>query len=315
VAAYIVRRVTAAAGMTLAIATAVFLLLRAVPGDVVLVMLGENGGSAEKIAAMRHALGLDRPLLVQYGAWLGHLIRGDFGTSILSGLSIGGQLAARVPHSVELGAVALALGVAAGIPLGALAARDAGGPLDLAVSGASSLGLMVPAFVVAALFVLVFGLLLHWFPATGYVAWSDDPIGHLRHLALPAITLALTFAPVIMRMTRAGMLETLSHEFVRTARAKGLSERAVVIRHVLRNSLIPVVTVLGLQAGELIGRIVLIEYIFNWPGVSTLLLAGVFQRDYPLVQAVVVVIAASFVLINLLVDLAYMAIDPRIRLA
>lgn len=314
-AGYIVRRVIAAAGMTLAIATAVFLLLRAVPGDVVLVMLGENGGSPEKIAAMRHALGLDRPLPVQYGVWLGRLVRGDFGTSLLSGLSIGGELAVRVPHSLELGAVALALGVAAGIPLGALAARDAGGPLDLAISGASSLGLMFPAFVVGAVFVLAFGLLLHWFPATGYVAWSDDPLGHLRHLVLPAVTLALTFAPVVMRMTRAGMLETLSHEFVRTARAKGLAERAVVVRHVLRNSLIPVVTVLGLQAGELIGRIVLIEYIFNWPGVATLLLAGVFQRDYPLVQAVVVVIAFSFVLINLLVDLAYMAIDPRIRLA
>lgn len=314
-AGYIVRRVTAAGAMTLAIATVVFLLLRAVPGDVVLVMLGENGGSPEKIAAMRHALGLDRPLLVQYGVWLGHLVRGDFGTSLLSGLSIGGELAVRVPHSLELGAVALGLGVAAGIPLGALAARDAGGPLDLAVSGVSSLGLMVPAFVMAALFVLVFGLVLHWFPATGYVAWSDDPLGHLRHLALPAVTLALTFAPVIMRMTRAGMLEALSHEFVRTARAKGLSERAVVVRHVLRNSLIPVVTVLGLQAGELIGRIVLIEYIFNWPGVSTLLLAGVFQRDDHDHRLHERVVALAFVLVNLLVDLAYVAIDPRIRLA
>ena len=314
-AAYIVRRVIAAAGMTLAIATAVFLLLRAVPGDVVLVMLGENGGSAEKIAAMRQALGLDRSLPVQYGDWLGRFARGDFGTSILSGLSIRGELAVRVPHSLELGAVALAAGIALGIPLGILAARDAGGPVDLALSGASSLGLMFPAFVVGAVFVLVFGLVLHWFPATGYVAWSDDPLGHLRHLVLPAVTLALTFAPVIMRMTRAGMLEALSQEFVRTARAKGLAERAVLVRHVLRNSLIPVVTVLGLQAGELIGRVVVIEYIFNWPGVATLLLSGVFQRDYPLVQAVVVVIAFSFVLINLLVDLAYMVIDPRIRLA
>lgn len=314
-AAYIVRRVIAAAGMTLAIATAVFLLLRAVPGDVVLVMLGENGGSAEKIAAMRQALGLDRSLPVQYGDWLGRFARGDFGASILSGLSIRGELAVRVPHSLELGAVALAAGIVLGIPLGILAARDAGGPVDLALSGASSLGLMFPAFVVGAVFVLVFGLVLHWFPATGYVAWSDDPLGHLRHLVLPAVTLALTFAPVIMRMTRAGMLEALSQEFVRTARAKGLAERAVLVRHVLRNSLIPVVTVLGLQAGELIGRVVVIEYIFNWPGVATLLLSGVFQRDYPLVQAVVVVIAFSFVLINLLVDLAYMVIDPRIRLA
>ncbi|HYM69598.1 MAG TPA: ABC transporter permease, partial [bacterium] len=172
-----------------------------------------------------------------------------------------------------------------------------------------------PSFVIGTVFVLVFGLVLHWFPATGYVAFSDDPASHLRHLVLPALTLGLTFAPVVLRMTRAGMLETLSQDFVRTARAKGLAERVVVAKHVLRNSLIPVVTVLGLQAGELIGRIVLIEYIFNWPGVSSLLLSGAFQRDYPVVQAVVVVVAASFVLINLLVDLTYMLIDPRIRLA
>jgi peptide/nickel transport system permease protein len=315
VVAYLVRRLIAAVVMTVAIATAVFLLLRAVPGDVVLVMLGENGGTPEKVAAMRHALGLDRPLLVQYGAWLGQLAHGDFGHSILSGLSIGRELAVRVPRSVELGIAALSLGIVIGIPLGALAASRAGGPLDFVITSGTAFGLMFPAFVLGAVFVLVFGLLLHWFPATGYVAFSDDPIGHLRHLVLPAATLALTFAPVIMRMTRAGMIETLSQDFVRTARAKGLAEPAVAAKHVLRNSLIPVVTVLGLQAGELIGRIVLIEFIFNWPGVSTLLLAGAFQRDYPLVQAVVVVIAFSFVMINLLVDLAYVAIDPRIRLA
>jgi peptide/nickel transport system permease protein len=313
--AYVLRRLIAAAAMTAAIATAVFLLLRAVPGDVVVVMLGENAASPDKIAAMRHALGLDRPLLEQYAAWLAHLARGDFGTSILSGRSIGAELAVRVPRSLELGVFALAAAVLLGIPLGTLAARRAGRPLDLAITGVSVLGLTFPSFVVGSVFVLVFGLVLHWFPATGYVAFSDDPLGHVRHLVLPALTLALTFAPVVLRMTRAGMLETLSQDFVRTARAKGLAERAVMARHVLRNSLIPVITVLGLQAGELIGRIVLIEYIFNWPGVSSLLLAGAFERDYPLVQAVVVVVAAAFVLINLLVDLAYMLVDPRIRLA
>lgn len=313
--AYVVRRLIAAAVMTAAIATAVFLLLRAVPGDVVVVMLGENGASPDRIAAMRHALGLDRPLLDQYLTWLSHLVRGDFGTSILSGRSIGADLAVRVPRSLELGAVALALGIVLGIPAGTLAARRAGRALDFAITGVSVLGLTFPSFVIGTVFVLVFGLVLHWFPATGYVAFSDDPASHLRHLVLPALTLGLTFAPVVLRMTRAGMLETLSQDFVRTARAKGLAERAVVAKHVLRNSLIPVVTVLGLQAGELIGRIVLIEYIFNWPGVSSLLLSGAFQRDYPVVQAVVVVVAASFVLINLLVDLTYMLIDPRIRLA
>ena len=269
----------------------------------------------ENVAAMRHALGLDRPLLVQYGSWLAHVAHGDFGSSIISGVSIGAQLGERIPRSLELGAVALSLGVVVGIPLGVFAARRPGGALDLAITGIGALGLMFPAFVVGTLFVLLFGLVLHWFPATGYIEFSDDPIGHIRHLVLPAVTLALTFAPVIMRMTRAGMLEAQSQDFVRTARSKGLAERTVLVKHVLRNSLIPVITVLGLQAGELIGRIVLIEYIFNWPGLAGLLLTGVFGRDYPTVQAVVVVIAFSFVFINLLVDLTYMLVDPRIRLA
>jgi len=315
VGTYIVRRVIAAVLMTVAIATAVFLMLRAVPGDVVVVMLGEGGATPENVAAMRHALGLDRPLLVQYGSWLAHVARGDFGNSIISGVSIGAQLGERIPRSLELGAVALTLGVVVGIPLGVFAARRPGGALDLAITSIGALGLMFPAFVVGTLFVLVFGLVLHWFPATGYVEFSDDPIGHVRHLVLPAVTLALTFAPVIMRMTRAGMLEAQSQDFVRTARSKGLAERTVLVKHVLRNSLIPVITVLGLQAGELIGRIVLIEYIFNWPGLAGLLLTGVFGRDYPIVQAVVVVIAFAFVFINLLVDLTYMLVDPRIRLA
>jgi len=315
VGTYIVRRVIAAVLMTVAIATAVFLMLRAVPGDVVVVMLGEGGATPENVAAMRHALGLDRPLLVQYGSWLAHVARGDFGNSIISGVSIGAQLGERIPRSLELGAVALTLGVVVGIPLGVFAARRPGGALDLAITSIGALGLMFPAFVVGTLFVLVFGLVLHWFPATGYVEFSDDPIGHVRHLVLPAVTLALTFAPVIMRMTRAGMLEAQSQDFVRTARSKGLAERTVLVKHVLRNSLIPVITVLGLQAGELIGRIVLIEYIFNWPGLAGLLLSGVFGRDYPIVQAVVVVIAFAFVFNNLLVDLTYMLVDPRIRLA
>jgi peptide/nickel transport system permease protein len=315
VGTYILRRVIAAVLMTVAITTAVFAMLRAVPGDVVIVMLGENAATPENIAAMRHTLGLDRPLLVQYGSWLAHVARGDFGSSIISGVSIAAQLGERIPRSFELGAVALALGVVLGIPLGVLAARRPGGALDFAITGIGALGLMFPAFVVGTLFVLLFGLVLHWFPATGYVEFSDDPIGHLRHLVLPAVTLALTFAPVIMRMTRAGMLEAQSQDFVRTARSKGLAEATVLVKHVLRNSLIPVITVLGLQAGELIGRIVLIEYIFNWPGLAGLLLTGVFSRDYPTVQAVVVVIAFSFVFINLLVDLTYMLVDPRIRLA
>jgi peptide/nickel transport system permease protein len=315
VGGYLVRRLLAALVLALAVATVVFLLLRLVPGDVVTVMLGETDASPEKVAALRHELGLDRPLLVQYVSWLGRAVRGDFGNAFMSGRQISTDLAVRIPRSLELGGIALAIAVLCGIPLGALSARRPGGTLDLLVGGVAVLGLTLPSFVIGMLFVLLFGLVLHWFPATGFVDLGTDPVGHLRHAVLPAVTLALTIMPVVLRMTRASMLEVLHQDFVRTARSKGLTERAVVGRHVLRNSLIPVITVVGLQAGTLLGRIVLIEYIFNWPGLSSLLLSGVNQRDYPVVQAVVLVIAVAFVLINLFVDLAYGLVDPRIRVA
>ncbi len=312
---YVVRRLAAALVLALAVATVVFMLLRLVPGDVVTVMLGESDVSPEKVTALRHALGLDRPVLVQYASWLSRAVRGDFGNAFLSGRRISDDLAARIPRSLELGVTALLLAMLLGIPLGAASAQRPGSTLDLVAGGVAVLGLTLPSFVIGLLLVLLLGLELHWFPATGYVDFGTDAVGHLRHLVLPAVTLAMTILPVIARMTRASMLETIPQDFVRTARAKGLAERTVVVRHVLRNSLIPVVTVIGLQAGTLLGRIVLVEYIFNWPGLSSLLLHGVFQRDYPLVQAVVLVIALAFVLINLLVDLAYGMIDPRIRVA
>jgi peptide/nickel transport system permease protein len=315
VGGYLFRRLVAALLLALAVATVVFLLLRLVPGDVVTVMLGETDASPEKVAALKQVLGLDRPVPVQYASWLGRALRGDFGTAFISGRPIAPDLAARIPRSLELGAVALVLAVTVGIPLGALSARHPGSRLDLTVGGVVVLGLTLPSFVIGMLFVLLFGLVLHWFPATGYVDFASDPASHLRHVVLPAVTLALTIMPVVTRMTRASMLETLHQDYVRTARSKGVTERAVIARHVLRNSLIPVITIIGLQAGTLLGRIVLIEYIFNWPGLSSLLLTGVNQRDYPLVQAVVLVIALAFVIINLLVDVAYGLVDPRIRVA
>ncbi len=311
--AYVIRRVAAALVLACAVVTVVFLLLRLVPGDVVTFMIGESDASPERIAAMRHALGLDRPLLAQYLGWLGSTARGDFGASIISGRPIGTDLAIRAPRSLELAAAALVLGVVFGIPLGSLAARRRGGGLDLAVGSVSVLGLTFPSFVVGSVFVLLFGLVLHWLPATGYVDVGGDPLGHLRHLILPAVTLALSIVPVLIRMTRSSVLDALSQDFVRTARAKGLGEATVLARHVLRNSLIPVVTVIGLQAGTLLGRIVIVENVFNWPGLSSLLLSGILQRDYPVVQAVVLVVAVAFVFINLVVDLAYGVVDPRIR--
>lgn len=312
---YLLRRLAAALVLALAVATVVFLLIRLVPGDVVTVMLGESDPSPEKVTALKHTLGLDRPVLVQYVSWLTHALRGDFGNAFLSGRRISDDLGARIPRSLELGAAALLLAVGLGIPLGAVSAQRPGSMLDFVAGGVAVLGLTLPSFVIGLLLVLLFGLELHWFPATGYVDVATNLSGHVRHLVLPAVTLAMTILPVIARMTRASMLETIPQDFVRTARAKGLAERTITVRHVLRNSLIPVVTVIGLQAGTLLGRVVLVEYIFNWPGLSSLLLHGVFQRDYPLVQAVVLVIAVAFVLINLLVDLAYGMIDPRIRVA
>lgn len=314
--AYTYRRVATAAALVWVVATLVFMFLRALPGDPVLVILGAEGGQApspEQVTAVRHALGLDRPLPAQYARWLGRLARLDLGASLYDSTPVTADIAERLPVSLELIAVAVALAVAAGIALGVLAARHRDTWADAAVSGLLAGALSVPVFVIGTLAVLVFSVVLRWFPVGGYVPLTEDPRAYLRQLTLPAVTLAISLVGVVGRIARGSVLEAMHQDYVRTARAKGLGEVRVLSRHVLRTALIPVVTVVGVQFGVLIGGTVLVEYIFNRPGISTLLFSAIQRRDYPIVQGVVLVTSTLFIAINLIVDLSYALLDPRIR--
>ena len=296
-----------------AIVSLVFLLLRLAPGDVVQVLLAEGGASPELIQARRRALGLDQPLVVQYGRWLSQLIRLDLGTSLATQRPIGPDIARALPRSLELVATALGLGLALGIPAGILAASRRGRREDLIVSFVSMGGLSVPNFVSATLLLLCFGLLLRWFPTAGYVSFWESPATHLRFLVMPTVTLGVTLAAIAARFTRSAMLEVLGQDYIRTAHAKGLAQKYVRYRHALRNAIIPVVTIIGVESGSLLGGTVIVEYVFNWPGMSTLLIQGASRRDYPMVQAVVLAVAGLFLVLNLVVDVINAYIDPRIH--
>ncbi|MER3450319.1 MAG: glutathione ABC transporter permease GsiC [Chloroflexota bacterium] len=309
---YVLRRLAQSAVLIFAVATLVAVLVRLIPGDPVQVLLGEGQATPERVRLLREQLGLEKPVHVQYLEWLGRLVRGDLGVSLISRRAIGPDLLQRLPRTLELTVAATLLALAVGLPAGILAAVNRNGPVDLAVSVLALLGLSAPVFVLGTLLVLVFGLYLRVFPATGFVDLTQDPWGHVSRLLLPAATLAAAMAGVIARMARSAML-VLAEDYLRTARAKGLTERAVVFGHALPNALIPVVAVVGVQMGSLLGGSVIVEYIFNWPGLSTYLLQGIAQRDYPVVQAVVLVVSALFILLNLLTDLSYGLLDPRIR--
>ncbi len=308
---YVARRLLLLGVQVVLVASAVFLLLRIVPGDPARAILGETA-SDEQVATMRQRLGIDRSVPEQYGAWMGRLARGDLGTSVISGRSVLLDVRLRIGNTAELIAFSTVLSLAVGMPLGIVAALRANRSADYLLSSLAILGLSLPSFVVGTVLLLVFGLALRWLPQTRFVPWSDDPGQHLRALVLPVITLAASSAAVVMRMTRSSMLEVIRQDYIRTARAKGLAGGTVVVRHALRNAINPVVSIVGLELAALLGGTVIVETIFNWPGLSSLLIAGVRARDYPVVQGVVLVIAVLTVLINLLVDLVYGLLDPRI---
>jgi len=311
--AYTLRRLAQAVALVLVVATLVAVFIHLIPGDPVYVILGENNVTPERVAAVRAELGLDRPIPVQYADWLGRVARGDFGDSLTSRRPIGGDLLLRLPRTLELILVSTLLSVAVGLPLGVVAATYRNRLPDLFVSTVALVGVSAPVFVVGTLLLLVFGVRWGILPATGYVAFGEDPLGHLQHLILPSVTLATLETAVVLRMTRSSMLEVLAEDYVRTARAKGLDGQVILYGHALRNALIPVLTIIGVQIGSSLGGTVLVELIFNWPGLSSYLVTGINQRDYPVVQAVVLVIAALFILLNLLTDLIYAVVDPRIR--
>ena len=285
--------------------TIIFVAIRIVPGDPAMMMLGP-GSTQEDIAALRERLGLDESMLVQYGRYIGDVARMDFGDSLWLNRPVVSEVVSRVAATARLAGAAALVGLVVSVPLGIAAALKRGSPLDGLISVVSLVGQSVPSFWLGIMLILVFARQFQLLPSSGSSGWS--------HLVLPAITLAMPLIGVLTRLVRSGMLDVLHEDYVRTARAKGLNPQAVLLRHAMRNMLIPVVTVVGLQLGNLLGGAVIVETVFGWPGIGRLLVDAINQRDYPLVQVAILFITVSFVVINLLVDLSYGLLDPRIRI-
>ncbi|NEV61344.1 nickel ABC transporter permease [Thiorhodococcus minor] len=287
------------------VCTLVFLLIHLVPGDPVAVMLGEGARPADQ-AALRAALGLDRPLAVQYLDYLGRLVQLDLGTSLHSQRPVVAVLAERIGPTLQLAVAALTLGIVLALPMGVLAAQHRGGGIDRGAMGFSMLGAAIPNFWLGPMLILVFSLWLGWTPVSGREG--------LASLVLPAVTLGTGLAAILARMVRSSVLEVLGEDYVRTARAKGLSPAAVLWRHALRNAWLPVLTLIGIQFGALLGGAVVTETVFAWPGLGSLLIEAIQTRDYPVVQAAVLLISLTYLAVNTATDLLYVAVDPRVRL-
>ncbi len=308
------RRLAAAAVMIAIASTLVFFSIHMLPGDPVFLLLGEQAArDPEVVAGVRAKLHLDRPLPIQYIQWVAGALRLDLGESLQTGIPVTEELGRRIPRSLELIAGGLVLAVLAGIPLGILGARRSDAPGGWLSSAVAALGFSSPVFVTGIVLTITFSLWLGVLPSSGYVPVSDAPIEHFGYAALPWLTLGFGFMGVVIRMTRASLLDVLRKDYVRVARAKGLPERRVIYRHALANSLIPVVAVLGVRAGNLLGGTVIIETLFNWPGLSSLLVQSCRDRDYPLIQGSLLAIFVIFVVTSLLVDLCLGLLDPRLR--
>ncbi len=308
----VLHRVAAIVPVLLLVTAGVFALLHLTPGDPIDAMMAESVDTEAK-ASLRKELGLDRPIHEQYAAWMRRLLRGDLGRSIRNGEPVIENVSRRIRPSLELALLAMAVSLLIAFPVGIVSAARRNTAVDRAGTSFALFGICMPNFLLALLLIFLFGVTLRWLPISGYTDPVEEPLNGLRSLLLPAVTLGLALAAVITRTLRSSMLEALGEDYVRTARAKGLSEWRVIRGHVLKNALIPVVTVLGLQLGTLIGGAVITEYVFALPGVGRLVVEAVFARDYPLVQGVILLIALGFILSNLLVDLLYGWIDPRIR--
>jgi peptide/nickel transport system permease protein len=310
---FLVRRAFISAVTLLIISLIVFTGVRLIPGDPARV-LGGTDADAAGLEEIREKYGLKDPIAVQYVRWLGLALRGDLGESIRTRTSVAWTVAIKAPITLELAALSLLVAVAIAIPAGVVAAVRRNTVWDVLASGVSLCGVSVPNFWLGIMLILLVSVRFGWLPASGFVPLGEDVIGNLKRMVMPALVLGTGLAAVLMRQTRNAMIEVLSADYVRTARAKGLAQRAVVVRHALRNGLIPVVTILGLQMGALMGGAVVTEQIFVLPGFGRLIVEAVFTRDYPVVQGVVLITASSYVLINLLVDVSYTVLNPRIRI-
>ena len=310
---YIGRRLLATIPVMAVVAVVVFSLLRLTAGDPAAIIAGDNATSAD-VEAIRAHLGLDRPLVEQFVIWLGRILRGDFGESFFFKKQVSQLILDRVEPTLALATTTLLLTIAVSIPLGVLAAWKRGTWIDRAVMGFSVLGFSVPVFVIGYALIYLFAIELAWLPVQGYQRLADGVGGFLARLVLPSVTLAVVFVALIARITRASVLEVLNADHVRTARAKGLGELPVLLRHVLRNAAVPIVTVIGIGVAVLIGGVVVTESVYGIPGLGRLTVDAVQARDYPTVQAVILLFSVAYVLINLLVDVSYSILDPRIRI-
>ena len=309
---YILRRVLHLGPVLLFISVIVFFVFRIIPGDAAVIRLGDNA-DPEAVRELRRTLGLDKPLPLQYLDWLGNALRGDLGQSYINKQSVSALVLEKLPATLELALLGVWLALVISLPVGILSALRRGSWVDQLARVLALVGFCMPRYWLAVLLILLLAVRVPWLPAAGFADLTEDPLANLRHAALPVLSIALTLAAVQMRFLRSSLLDVIGQDYVRTAYAKGLRHRAVVLRHALKNTLIPFVTVVGLEFGNLLGGLVVVEQIFSWPGVGWLLIQSITHRDYAVVQGAVLLTATGFVLVNLLVDIAYAYLDPRIR--
>jgi len=309
---YVARRLLAIIPVMLMVAVVVFLILRLTPGDPAAIIAGDNA-SAQQLAEIRMQMGLDQPVYTQFVTWVGHLLQGNLGVSLISGMAVTDLIGQRMWPSLALGSITIVLAVLIAIPLGVFAAWKQGQLTDRLVMAGSVLGFSVPTFVVGYVLIWLFAVKLDWLPVQGYTPLAGGLGKFLQHLVLPSLALSTAYVALIGRITRTSVVEVMGDDYIRTARAKGLRERAVLLRHALGNAAIPIITILGVGIALLIGGVVITESVFNIPGVGRLVVESVLARDYPVIQGLILVFSFLYVLVNLVVDLLYMVFDPRIR--
>jgi peptide/nickel transport system permease protein len=310
--AFLARRLLATIPVLLIVAVLVFLMLRLTPGDPAAILAGD-AASSEQIAAIRASLGLDRSILVQFGIWASNLLQGDFGSSYFYKMEVTQLIGQRIEPTLALATLTILIAVVVSVPLGVIAAWRFGGWFDRALMGFSVMGFSIPVFVLAYILIWILSLKLGWFPVQGYRRLAEGFWPFLYHLILPAITLSVIYIALIARVTRASVLEALGEDYIRTARAKGLPESRVLVRHALANAAVPIATVIGIGVALLIGGVVVTESVYAIPGLGRLTVDAVLARDFPTIQAVILLFSFAYVLVNLLVDLSYVFFDPRIR--
>jgi len=310
--AYIARRLASTVFVMAIVAVIIFLLLRLAPGDPVAILVGDNA-SPEQITAIRQHMGLDDPLVVQFWRWASRVLVGDLGISIFSNEPVSKLVLQRLEPTLSLAATTILLAVLIAVSFGVLAAWKVGTWIDRTVMAISVASFSVPVFVVGYILIYIFAIQLRWLPVQGYEPFSEGFVTWLRHLILPSIALGLAYVALIARITRAAMLEVLAEDYVRTAHAKGLATRPVLMKHALKNAGVPIVTVIGIGVALLIGGVVITETVFNIPGIGRLVVDAIQYRDYPIIQGVMLIFSGTYVIINLLVDLSYTLLDPRIR--